>query len=250
MSFFQEPPRLGNQYDDDALLRGYLERVLPGDLRASLEGEFRELGELAGGHYYEFQLRDRLNEPVLTQWDPWGQRVDHIEVSPLWKEAEALAARRGLVAVAYEQKNGDRSRLHQFALNYLVQPSLDVYSCPLAMTDGAARTLLVAGQPRADRARPAPPDVARPADVLDVGPVDDGAHGRLGRGADGDGGARVARGLAAVRDEVVHLGDDGADGADAGAARGQRRGRAGLALFYRGDAGRGRAAAAASTSTG
>jgi alkylation response protein AidB-like acyl-CoA dehydrogenase len=145
MSFFQEPPRLGNQYDDDALLRSYLDRVLPRDMRAGLEDEFRELGELGGGYFYEFQLRDRLNEPELTQWDAWGHRVDHIELTPLWKEAELLTARRGLVAVAYEQKNGDRSRIHQFALNYLVQPSLDVYSCPLAMTDGAARTLLSLG---------------------------------------------------------------------------------------------------------
>ena len=30
-------------------------------------------------------------------------------------------------------------------MNYLVQASLDVYSCPLAMTDGAARTLIAAG---------------------------------------------------------------------------------------------------------
>ena len=145
MSFFQDPPRLGNQYDDDALLRGYLERMLPGDLRAALEPELRELGGLAGGPLYEFQLKDRLNEPELTQWNAWGRRVDHIEVSPLWKEAEVLAARRGLVAVAYEQKSGECSRLHQFALNYLVQPSLDIYSCPLAMTDGAARTLLALG---------------------------------------------------------------------------------------------------------
>ncbi|WNG17832.1 acyl-CoA dehydrogenase family protein [Cystobacter fuscus] len=145
MSFFQEPPRLGNQYDEDILLRSYLERVLPPDLKASLEDEFRELGELSGGYFYEFQLRDRLNEPELTQWNAWGQRVDHIEVSPLWKEAEALTARRGLVAVAYERKSGDRSRVHQFALNYLIQPSLDIYSCPLAMTDGAARTLVSLG---------------------------------------------------------------------------------------------------------
>jgi len=142
MSFFQDPPRLGNQYDDDTLLQSYLARRLPEELRRAVTDELRELGELGGKAFYEFQLRDRLNEPELTQWDAWGRRVDRIEVSPLWREAEVLAARRGLVAVAYEQKSGELSRVHQFALNYVVQPSLDVYSCPLAMTDGAARTLL------------------------------------------------------------------------------------------------------------
>lgn len=145
MSFFQDPPRLGNQYDDDALLQSYLARQLPEELQRSLTEDLRELGELSGKYFYEFQLRDRLNEPELTQWDAWGQRVDRIEVSPLWREAEALAAKRGLVAVAYEQKSAELSRVHQFALNYVVQPSLDVYSCPLAMTDGAARTLLSLG---------------------------------------------------------------------------------------------------------
>ncbi len=145
MSFFQDAPRLGNPYDDDSLLQTYLARKLPEEVRRSVTDELRELGELSAGYFYEFQLRDRLNEPELTQWDAWGQRVDRIDVSPLWREAEALSARRGLVAVAYEQKSGEHSRTHQFALNYVVQPSLDVYSCPLAMTDGAARTLLSLG---------------------------------------------------------------------------------------------------------
>jgi acyl-CoA dehydrogenase len=147
MSFFQDPPRLGNQYDDDVMLQSYLARQLPEELRGSVVSELRELGELSGKYFYEFQLRDRLNEPALMQWDAWGRRVDRIEVSPLWKEAEALSAKWGLVAVAYEQKSAELSRVHQFALNYVVQPSLDVYSCPLAMTDGAARTLLSLGNP-------------------------------------------------------------------------------------------------------
>lgn len=155
MSFYQDAPRLSNQYDDDALLREYLDRTLPEDMRREIEPELRDLGELAAGHFFDLQLRDRLNEPVLTQWAPWGQRIDEIEVSPLWKEAEKLTAERGLVAVGYEQRNGALSRVHQFVLNYLVQASLDVYSCPLAMTDGAARTLLAHGNKAlVDRALP------------------------------------------------------------------------------------------------
>ena len=50
-----------------------------------------------------------------------------------------------MVATAYERRHGSLSRLHQFALAYLFAPSTDVYSCPLAMTDGAARTLLDSG---------------------------------------------------------------------------------------------------------
>src|ERR1051325_273739 len=103
------------------------------------------LAGLAGGGLYGMQLTDRLNEPRLTQWDAWGERVDRIEVSPLWRAAERVAAERGLVATAYERRHGAHSRTHQFALAYLFAPSTDIYSCPLAMTDGAARALIESG---------------------------------------------------------------------------------------------------------
>ena len=144
-AFRQTPPELGNQYDDDRVLRTYLQRKLPQDVLRDLEPSLREMGELAGGELYRFQLEDRLQEPRLTRWSPWGERIDEIEVSPLWQRAERLAAEHGVVAVAYERRHGVHSRLHQFALAYLFTPSTDIYSCPLAMTDGAAKTLLVAG---------------------------------------------------------------------------------------------------------
>lgn len=145
--FNQPPPALGNQYDDDRALRQYLARVLGPDVLAEVEPSLRAMGELAGGELYRMQLEDRLNEPVVTHFDAWGERVDHIEVSPLWKRAERIAAEEGLVATAYEAKHGALSRVHQFALVYLFNPSTDVYTCPLAMTDGAARTIVSLDNP-------------------------------------------------------------------------------------------------------
>ena len=139
MPFFQEAPRLGNQFDDDPLLPSWIARYVPG-----AAGELRELGDLAVEHYGK-QLADRDHEPVLVQWDAWGNRVDRIEVSPLWREAQVVAAVHGMVAAGYEPRYGARARTHQFAVAHVLGPSLDVYSCPLAMTDGAARTLLASG---------------------------------------------------------------------------------------------------------
>src|SRR5262245_17925920 len=144
-SFNQPAPTLGNQYDDDRVLRSYLRRALPEDMLRAVEPSLVELGRLAGGELYQLQLADRLNEPTLTQWDAWGQRVDRIEVTPLWRRAERLAAEFGVVAAAYEPNYGRFARPYQFALAYLFHPSTDVYTCPLAMTDGAARTLLRSG---------------------------------------------------------------------------------------------------------
>lgn len=145
MPFQQPPPTLGNQYEDDRVLRSYLARVLPPEVLRELEPALHELGALAGGQLYELQLADRLNEPTLKQWDAWGQRVDEIELTPLWQVAERLAAEHGVVAAAYESLYGRFARVHQCALAYLFTPSTDIYSCPLAMTDGAARTLLASG---------------------------------------------------------------------------------------------------------
>ncbi|HEU4384284.1 MAG TPA: acyl-CoA dehydrogenase family protein [Anaeromyxobacteraceae bacterium] len=142
MPFFQDPPRLGNTYQQDPLLRELLARTLPAPALPEVEAELQELGELAGGRLYQMQLEERLLEPRLVSWDPWGRRVDRVELTPLWREAAALSARHGLVAAAYERRLGDASRLHQFAMVHLLEPSMDVYSCPLAMSDGAARTLL------------------------------------------------------------------------------------------------------------
>jgi acyl-CoA dehydrogenase len=155
MPFQQAPPSLSNQYEDDRVLRSHLARVLPVEMCREIEPALFEMGQLAGGDLYQMQLADRLNEPKLTQWDAWGNRIDKIEVSPLWRMAERIAVEHGVVATAYERQHGSLSRIHQCALAYLFTPSTDIYSCPLAMTDGAARTLLISGnQKLIDRAVP------------------------------------------------------------------------------------------------
>lgn len=144
MSFIQAPPTLGNQFHADAPLRSLLARLLSADVLRDVEPSLREMGRLSA-ELYPAQLADRLSEPVLTQWDAWGNRVDRIELTPLWRTAERIAAEHGVVATAYERAHGRFSRIHQFALAYLFTPSTDIYACPLAMTDGAARVLLDSG---------------------------------------------------------------------------------------------------------
>jgi alkylation response protein AidB-like acyl-CoA dehydrogenase len=141
--FVQAAPLLGNQYRDDEFLRSYLQRKVPAAMLSTIGPDLDELGAIAGGELYSLQLADRENEPTLVQWDAWGNRVDRIEVTALWKRAAQIAAQAGLIAIPYERAHGRYSRIHQFAAVYLFHPSSDVYTCPLAMTDGAARTLTV-----------------------------------------------------------------------------------------------------------
>ncbi len=147
--FNQPPPRLGNQYDDDLPLRAMLQRLLPADVLTDVEPELREMGELAGGSLYAQQLREWDLEPRLVRWAPWGERIDRVETTPLWERARRLAAERGVLATAYERRHGSYARVHQYALAYLYIPSTEIFGCPLAMSDGAARTLLEHGTDRA-----------------------------------------------------------------------------------------------------
>ena len=132
---------LDNQFDDDRVLRRYLDRVLPEDMRASITPDLRELGALAGNELYDLQLQDRENDPSLTRYGPQGDRIDHVELTDVWKRGLSEAASHGVVARAYEREHGRYSRIDQFARAYLLLPGTDMLGFLLATTDGAARTL-------------------------------------------------------------------------------------------------------------
>jgi alkylation response protein AidB-like acyl-CoA dehydrogenase len=141
--FFQDPPRLGNQYDDDGFLRAYLRWRLPADMLAEIEPDLRRLGHRAATDILALGEAAEASPPRHVAYDGWGRRVDRIETSDAWRELDHISATEGIVATAYERKHGAHSRVHQFARLYLFAPSSALYSCPLAMTDGAARFLEV-----------------------------------------------------------------------------------------------------------
>lgn len=139
--FFQDQPHLTNQYDDDQVLRSYLAWRLPSAMLADIAPDLRRLGERAVTDLLALDAAAEAAPPHLVQYDAWGRRIDHIVTSDAWRELDRIAAEEGLVAVGYERKHGALSRVDQFARLYLYAPSSATYSCPLAMTDGAARLL-------------------------------------------------------------------------------------------------------------
>lgn len=143
--FFQDGPALGNQYRDDRVLRAYLRRAVPADVLAEFEPELDRLGERAVTDIQAMGDDANAHEPAFVPYDPWGRRIDRIETARGWRELDRVAAQEGLVAIGYERKFGPFSRVLQFAKLYLFHPSSAVYTCPLAMTDGAARLLELHG---------------------------------------------------------------------------------------------------------
>jgi len=143
--YIQDSPQLANQYDDDAVLRSYLRWRLPKSVLADIEPDLVRLGQRAATDVFALGEEAEKSPPRHVPYDAWGKRVDWIETSDAWRELDQISAAEGIVAAAYERAHGAYSRIDQFARLYLFAPSSALYSCPLAMSDGAARFLEVYG---------------------------------------------------------------------------------------------------------
>uniref|UniRef100_A0A8C8M0A4 Uncharacterized protein n=1 Tax=Oncorhynchus tshawytscha TaxID=74940 RepID=A0A8C8M0A4_ONCTS len=136
--FFQERPMLKNPFLEDALLQGYLRRHLPSE---AVYSDLRVFGERLVREVDGWGRECEVTPPRLVTYDPWGCRVDRIVTSPAWKRMKDLSAQEGLVAIGYERSYGEWSRVYQMCKLYLYSPSSGLYTCPLAMTDGAAKVI-------------------------------------------------------------------------------------------------------------
>ncbi|KAG9262910.1 acyl-CoA dehydrogenase family member 11-like [Astyanax mexicanus] len=143
-SFFQEQPLLKNPFTQDALLRAYLRRHLPVQ---DVESDLRLFGERVADEIDDLGRQCEQNPPRLQQYEAWGQRVDRIITCPAWTRMKEISAQEGLVAAGYERRYGEWSRVYQMSKLYLYAPSAGLYSCPLAMTDGAAKVIESLGMP-------------------------------------------------------------------------------------------------------
>ncbi len=145
---FQDPPRLRDEWQDDLALHRLLERTLPPQVRAEVEPSLAEMGRLAATDLkaWSDEMDRRDHEPTLEPFDAWGNRIDQVRTHPTWQRIADIAHTHGVIATAYERAHGEYSRIHQFALAYLYSPSSALFNCPLAMTDGAAATLLQHGE--------------------------------------------------------------------------------------------------------
>lgn len=153
--FFQTPPCLGNQYEEDRILKSYLEWKLPSSMLIDIQPELHHLGQRVIEDIYQLGQEAETCPPKHIPYDAWGKRIDKIEVSRAWKELDKISAQEQLINIGYERRHGAFSRIHQFAKLYLFHPSSAIYTCPLAMTDGAARALeLYADEPLKKHALP------------------------------------------------------------------------------------------------
>ena len=147
--FLQTPPSLPDAWSSDAALREALEWRLGDDLYRLATPQLALMGrEATAPETLALALRAEQEPPVHVPYSAWGERVDEIEVSHAYLRLGAMGVRAGVTALPYEGGDlGAQARVVWGALITLWGPSSALYSCPVAMTDAAARTLLVHGGP-------------------------------------------------------------------------------------------------------
>lgn len=138
-------PTLPNTFEADHVLRDHLERVCDPEARAWAEPRLKEMGDLAAGPLAEWAAGADGHPPVHVPYDAWGNRVDEVRFHPAWHELGRVAREWGLASMPYEPEmrgrlGADLRSVH-LALVYLYGPSSATYTCPIAMTDAAARVL-------------------------------------------------------------------------------------------------------------
>ncbi|KAI8824882.1 uncharacterized protein EV422DRAFT_605290 [Fimicolochytrium jonesii] len=146
--FLFTPPALQNQYLADPALQGILAHYLPAPHLTRITPDLINIGQRAVSDIAHWGDNAERHPPTLTQYDHWCRRVDRLETSEGWRWMKGMAAREGLVAIAYDQGRrdlGEHARIYQFAKLFIASPSMAMYSCPLAMTDGAARLVELYG---------------------------------------------------------------------------------------------------------
>lgn len=145
MSFYQSAPEFGHPYQDDQVLYKFIKRIFPATLLNEVEADLHRFGTRVVQEMEKLSQEAEASPPVHVPYDPWGKRIDFIKVSDAWNRLHEIAAEEGIVAIGYERKQKEYSRVFQFAKLYLYHPSSAIYSCPLAMTDGAARVIELHG---------------------------------------------------------------------------------------------------------
>ena len=139
-NYNQEGPTLGNQFLEDTTLRNYLNVMIPKAVGDAIQDDLVAFGDKVSGKYLEMAHLAEEDKPYFIKYDAFGKQVNEIRTSEGWKFFKPEAAKEGLIAIAYEQNYAQYSRVYQIIKLYLFAPSSGLYSCPLAMTDGAAFT--------------------------------------------------------------------------------------------------------------
>jgi alkylation response protein AidB-like acyl-CoA dehydrogenase len=145
MAFLQNDFTYKDLYQDEGIFQLIIKHYVDKQYQSTISADLSQFSKRACGDLLSLIWRAESNPPQLIQYDHWGKRIDEIKVDPAWDSLHQVSAQEGIVAIGYERQCGEYSRLHQFLKLMFFHPSSAFYSCPLAMTDGAASVLEKSG---------------------------------------------------------------------------------------------------------
>jgi hypothetical protein len=95
--------------------------------------------------YLENMQMAAHDKPWLEQFDAYGKRIDKIHTNPGWGFFKNESARNRLICQPYStdlsNKDCGSHRIMQVCKLHLFHASSSMFSCPLAMTDGATTVI-------------------------------------------------------------------------------------------------------------
>ncbi|XP_063396861.1 acyl-CoA dehydrogenase family member 11-like isoform X1 [Mytilus trossulus] len=136
--FTQPKPKLGNFLKQDQSLLKILQKNIPKQHYQTVEDDLLRFSERIASEIDDLGFQCEKEKPYVQTFDAWGNRIDQLVTCQAWKKMHNISAEEGLISLGYENPKEEWRRLHQMSKLYIFASSSGLYSCPLAMTDGAA----------------------------------------------------------------------------------------------------------------
>ncbi|WP_138843161.1 acyl-CoA dehydrogenase family protein [Rhodococcus pyridinivorans] len=140
-----------NYAHTDPALDAVLDRWISDAHRPLTDRLLARLGADAADRLDALAATANAHPPVLHQYDPDGERIDRIEYHPAYLElCRAAYSEYGLSALSHRPIHGwtdTPPHLVKYLASYLFVQAEFGLACPVSMTDAAARTLRMFGDP-------------------------------------------------------------------------------------------------------
>ncbi len=141
MSFIQNQPEFSDPYHENHFQKALEWLLKDKKHKKEIKSDLKRFSKRLIEEIDQWGIDADAHPPRHIPYGPYGERIDAIEVHESWKKLDALSAEEGLIQLGYDENNKESGRLHQFLKLFLFHPSSAFYSCPLAMTDGAAKLI-------------------------------------------------------------------------------------------------------------
>ena len=145
--FVQKPPQIYPPFQHDSFVQKLLKRKIENETSyKEISNDLNSFSERIVSEIHELGRQNENSTPKLIKYNAWGERIDKLDLHPAWNKLKSISAEEGLIAISYERKHGIHSRLHATTKLAYFHPHSGLFSCPLAMTDGAASVIELFGK--------------------------------------------------------------------------------------------------------